>query len=477
MQRLHTYLYIFFALFFIIPDLPLNAQEIIDINVSVPALQETISYSQGDCIVDFYFGAEVKGNEDFFNPIIKKSRGFSAFMGAEPCKNCSLLAADAIARKLSVSVNLPTNEDGQMSAISFRFQDASLDVDIICPILFVYRKPRLFLFSSGQQYLNSNKELTQQADTVFHSCLRNPSIAKRFKCLPDSTVYICLDTNASSLMQKIDAFSCLPSKPSDVAMLYFKGHGVYKGGVFSYSTSDGNQIDGAVVVQMVKAFSERKTPVFLFMDACFAGGLGPQLSNLTREMGPVHFYMGAGPADEKKDDGRFADRLSKALSQTTVSSSTIKSQLFPSDTPRLGGYMCYPSLSETIICESNDVSPVLKKKTSNLLPACLSILPGLGQYYKKEYVKSGVFAGMTLLGGGGILLCESNRRWYLQQATQTHDVTLVKTYTAKSNNILSLRNVCIGVAAVTYIWNIFDAAIAPNKRNLNITPSSVVYSF
>ena len=107
----------------------------------------------------------------------------------------------------------------------------------------------------------------------------------------------------------------------------------------------------------------------------------------------------------------------------------------------------------------------------------MSLAPGVGQMYKKEYIKGALLMGGTVLGATGIVLCESQRRAIASQLTQTHDINVIRQLQANQQNMQIARNVCIAVTALTYVYNLVDAAIAPGKRQIQVTGTGVVYNF
>mgnify|MGYP003291552031 FL=1 len=109
--------------------------------------------------------------------------------------------------------------------------------------------------------------------------------------------------------------------------------------------------------------------------------------------------------------------------------------------------------------------------------ACLSIVPGIGQFYKGDMLKGSLFMGGCVLGGVGVVFTEMQRQAYLSQISQTHDINVIRQLDANRKNMGIARNVCIGVTAALYVWNIFDAAVAPGARRIRITDRGIQYNF
>lgn len=110
-------------------------------------------------------------------------------------------------------------------------------------------------------------------------------------------------------------------------------------------------------------------------------------------------------------------------------------------------------------------------------PLFMSLIPGTGQFYKGDAMKGSLFLGGCVLGGTGILLLENQRRVCITQMSQTHDINLIKRYSADERNYMIARNVTIGITGALYIFNLIDAAIAPGARRVKTFPGGINYSF
>ena len=110
-------------------------------------------------------------------------------------------------------------------------------------------------------------------------------------------------------------------------------------------------------------------------------------------------------------------------------------------------------------------------------PHLMSLIPGVGKFYKGDALKGGLLLGACVVGGAGIVFLESQRRASMTQRDQTHDVNLIKKYAANEKNLSIARNVTIGITAALYLYNLIDAAVAPGARRLVVSPAGVSYSF
>ena len=97
-----------------------------------------------------------------------------------------------------------------------------------------------------------------------------------------------------------------------------------------------------------------------------------------------------------------------------------------------------------------------------------SLIPGMGQIYKGSMAK-----GISIMGGealciAGIILSESTRASYVRKMKEQPDH--FQTYHTKATNWETGRNICIGVAAALYVYNLIDAAVAKGARRVVVKP-------
>lgn len=112
-----------------------------------------------------------------------------------------------------------------------------------------------------------------------------------------------------------------------------------------------------------------------------------------------------------------------------------------------------------------------------IAPFFMSIIPGVGQFYKGDAAKGSLLLGGCTLTGVGAIFFENQRKSCRDQMAQTHDVNLIKQYSADERNYKMARNVIIGTTAALYIYNLLDAALAPGARRVKVTPGGVNISF
>lgn len=142
-----------------------------------------------------------------------------------------------------------------------------------------------------------------------------------------------------------------------------------------------------------------------------------------------------------------------------------------------GGQKEYCAVYELATRPDAAFIPCSVSTSYGVAPVLMSLFPGAGQFYKGDALKGGLFLGGCVLGGAGIVFCESQRRAFAASREQTHDVNLIKKYSANEKNLSIARNVAIGVTAALYLYNLIDAAVAPGARRLVVSPAGVSYSF
>lgn len=104
----------------------------------------------------------------------------------------------------------------------------------------------------------------------------------------------------------------------------------------------------------------------------------------------------------------------------------------------------------------------------------LSVIPSVGQFYKGSYVKGGLILGGEIIAAGGIILCENTRASYIKKM---HEQPKYATeYNSLADSWETGRNICIGVAAAIYVYNLIDALVTPGARRVKVEPSRVTFA-
>lgn len=101
----------------------------------------------------------------------------------------------------------------------------------------------------------------------------------------------------------------------------------------------------------------------------------------------------------------------------------------------------------------------------------LSVVPGMGQFYKGATTKGALFLGGTAALAGGVVYCQSSIINSRSLAAATHNVEHKKVYARRIAGMTTARNVCMGAAAALYVWNIVDAVVTPGARRVVVKPT------
>lgn len=99
-----------------------------------------------------------------------------------------------------------------------------------------------------------------------------------------------------------------------------------------------------------------------------------------------------------------------------------------------------------------------------IAPVFMSIIPGAGQWYKGSKLKGGCIFAAEAVAVAGIIVCENQRASYVKKAKE-HPKFAVQ-YGNKADSWDTGRNICIGVAAGIWIYNIVDAIVAKGARRV-----------
>ena len=108
-------------------------------------------------------------------------------------------------------------------------------------------------------------------------------------------------------------------------------------------------------------------------------------------------------------------------------------------------------------------------------PVAMSVIPGVGQFYKGQKTKGLVMMGGAAVGAGAIVFCESHRAAYMSLAHS--QPRFAQTYKTKADNFAIGRNVAIGATAALCVYSIIDAAVTPGVRRVKVTPTSLTVTF
>jgi hypothetical protein len=296
----------------------------------------------------------------------------------------------------------------------------------------------------------------------------------------------------------------LAADGKDVVFLYLSGHGaIGDDNEWYFITQDARNSDlpttaygGDRLRAHIRKMAQ-SAQVYVFVDACYAGALFPDPGALPSNV--VVFassqdkevsYEGDEETQSSFFSKAFCEAFSGKLARNNAGEITVKGffnyinavvegETWHRQHPLLLPQGKYEEVVLFKVDESADQGAVTPSPAPvrGAVPALLSIVPGGGQLYKQDYLKSALFLGGTLVGSGGIVFCESQRKAYLSQADQTHDINALRQASARAQNMEIARNICIGATAILYVYNIADAAFAPGHKRVQVTPSGIRVQF
>lgn len=261
-------------------------------------------------------------------------------------------------------------------------------------------------------------------------------------------------------------------KDGDVFLFYYAGHGIYADGSYSFVLGNNNLYSGISFARLLKSFPEKSEKVVIVC-SCYSRQLWQHLYDIIPNV--TFFY--ASDTDVQGDI--YAKQLMSLLdkaSKEEMRLSDFGSHLAKT-VPGSGSFPLQNPKDYLVSTSPVRTSTVAASKDSNLAPAFLSIIPGAGQFYKRDYLKGALLSGTAVASGIGIALCETRRAKYAAQMSQTYDVQALSELSNRVRGYSTGRTVCIVVASAAIVYSIVDAAVAPKKRKVQVTPSGLVYNF
>lgn len=179
----------------------------------------------------------------------------------------------------------------------------------------------------------------------------------------------------------------------------------------------------------------------------------------------------------ERENGRMSGGHSRQISQLDIIADgkpvSVRCILADEWVSRKGGYYALYQVADS----GQDFVPFHITDRYGATPVFLSLIPGVGQFYKGDALKGSLFLGGCALGSAGIVFLESQRKACISQQEQTHDINLIKQYSADERNYSIARNVVIGITAALYLYNLIDAGAAPGARRLVVDGNGIRYSF
>lgn len=122
------------------------------------------------------------------------------------------------------------------------------------------------------------------------------------------------------------------------------------------------------------------------------------------------------------------------------------------------------------LSDNPDYDKVYLTESYGATPALMSIIPGVGQWYKGSKAKGSIMFAAEAASLASVIICENQRSSHLKKANE--QPKFAKEYSSKADNWENCRNVSIGVAAGVWVWSIVDAAVAKGARRVIVKQSN-----
>lgn len=85
------------------------------------------------------------------------------------------------------------------------------------------------------------------------------------------------------------------------------------------------------------------------------------------------------------------------------------------------------------------------------------IVPGWGQFYKKNNTKGVLFLAGAIGSVGGFIYADNKHNFNMNRSMETNNLDLKKEFVQKAGDFTTIKNITIGAAAAIWIWNVIDA--------------------
>lgn len=128
------------------------------------------------------------------------------------------------------------------------------------------------------------------------------------------------------------------------------------------------------------------------------------------------------------------------------------------------GIVTLHTLYMVALCDEPVFDRTYLTTSYGVAPVAMSIIPGLGQWHKGSKTKGVSMFGAEAVAIAGIIVCDNQRASYVKKAKE--HPKFAKEYGSKADQWDTGRNICIGVAAGIWVYNIVDAIVARGARRV-----------
>lgn len=91
------------------------------------------------------------------------------------------------------------------------------------------------------------------------------------------------------------------------------------------------------------------------------------------------------------------------------------------------------------------------------------IIPGWGQFYKKQYVKGAAFLGVELVAAASAAYFQSRYNYNIKHSLETPILDLQIEYTNRAQKQTLYRNISLGACAAIWVLNVLDASLLEGR--------------
>lgn len=91
------------------------------------------------------------------------------------------------------------------------------------------------------------------------------------------------------------------------------------------------------------------------------------------------------------------------------------------------------------------------------------IIPGWGQFYKKQYAKGAAFLGVELATAASAAYFQSRYNYNIKQSLETPILDLQIEYTNRAQKQTLYRNISLGACAAIWVLNVLDASLLEGR--------------
>lgn len=139
----------------------------------------------------------------------------------------------------------------------------------------------------------------------------------------------------------------------------------------------------------------------------------------------------------------------------------IRIDEYPSNS---NGIITLHTLYMVALCDNPVFDRTYLTTSYGATPVFMSIIPGLGQWYKGSKTKGICTFAAEAAAVTSIIICDNQRASYLKKIKEQPKFATI--YSGKADNWETGRNICIGVAAGIWIYNLIDAAVSKGSRRV-----------